>query len=189
VELRWPDGLPDVPIEAARRQLARRWVAAFGPAPTADLAWWTGWTAAQTRTAVGGTDVVEVDLEGVPGIGLADDVNEMAEAPAAEPAAALLPALDPTPMGWQRRDWFLGPHAPRLFDRSGNIGPTVWWDGRIVGGWAVRADGQIGWQLLEDVGSDAEAAVAAVAQRLQHRLDGSVVVPSFRTPLERELSS
>ena len=38
-------------------------------------------------------------------------------------SVALLPALDPTPMGYVERDWFLGPHAPALFDRSGNIGP------------------------------------------------------------------
>ena len=77
---------------------------------------------------------------------LADDVE-----PAGDPGpwVALLPALDPTPMGWQQRDWFLGPHGPALFDRSGNIGPTVWVDGRIVGGWAQRRDGEVAVRLLE----------------------------------------
>jgi len=39
----------------------------------------------------------------------------------AEPSAALLPALDPTPMGWKDRDWFLGPHRGPLFDRFGTL--------------------------------------------------------------------
>ena len=34
------------------------------------------------------------------------------------PVATLLPALDPTPMGWQERDWFLGQHRSALFGFS-----------------------------------------------------------------------
>ena len=64
--------------------------------------------------------------------------------PEPDPTAALLPALDPTPMGWVERDWFLGEHRAPLFDRTGNIGPTIFWQGRVVGGWAQRADGEIG---------------------------------------------
>ncbi len=119
------------------------------------------------------------------GVVLADDVDPE---PALAPSAALLPALDPTPMGWQSRDWYLGPHKARLFDRNGNVGPTVWWDGRIVGGWATRSGGEVVWQPLEDVGSAARAAIDAAAAALEPRLAGTVVVPSFRTPLERELS-
>jgi hypothetical protein len=92
-------------------------------------------------------------------------------------------------MGWRDRGWFLGEHAAALFDRSGNIGPTVWWDGRIVGGWAQRPDGEIVVRLLEDVGSAAAAAIAAEAENLQAWLGPARVTPRFRTPLERELSA
>ena len=91
-------------------------------------------------------------------------------------------------MGWPERGWFLGEHAPALFDRSGNIGPTVWWDGRIVGGWAQRRDGEVAVRLLEDVGRDAAAAAATAAERLRAWLGDVRFVPRFRTPLERELS-
>ena len=67
------------------------------------------------------------------------------------------PSLDPTVMGWKEREWYLGDHAPALFDRAGNAGPTVWWDGRIVGGWVQRRDGEVVYRLLEDVGGDALA--------------------------------
>ena len=92
-------------------------------------------------------------------------------------------------MGWRERAWYVGAHTAALFDRSGNIGPTVWWDGRIVGGWAQRKDGEIAVRLLEDVGAEAAAAIAAEAQRLREWIGpGTIVTPRFRTPLERELA-
>jgi Winged helix DNA-binding domain len=172
--------------DAARVELARRWLAAFGPAPAADLQWWAGWTGAQTKAALAGLPVTEVDLDGQPGIVLADDLEFPAE-PA--PGAALLPALDPTPMGWQARSWFLGEHAPPLFDRTGNIGPSVWWSGQVVGGWAQRPSGEVVCRLLEDIGADGEAAVTAEAGALEAWLGTGRVTPRFRTPLERELSA
>jgi Winged helix DNA-binding domain len=169
---------------AARAELARRWLLAFGPAPAADLQWWAGWTGAQTKAALGALEVREVDLDGQPGVVLAGDEafdDDLAS------VASLLPALDPTPMGWRSRDWYLGPHGHALFDRTGNIGPTVWWQGRIVGGWAQRPSGEVTYRLLEDIGRDASAAVATQAGTLESWLGGARVTPRFRTPLEREL--
>ena len=171
---------------AARTELARRWLLAFGPAPVSDLQWWAGWTGAQTKAALATLPVRDVDLDGQPGVMLADD--ELPDV-AAEPVASLLPGLDPTPMGWQARDWFLGPHGPALFDRTGNIGPTVWWEGRIVGGWAQRASGEVACRLLEDAGAEAGAAIEAEAARLADWLGQARVTPRFRTPLERELTA
>jgi Winged helix DNA-binding domain len=178
---------PDLPAAVARAELARRWLTAFGPAPLSDLQWWTGWTTAQVRQAVSSLDLAEVDLGGTLGVLLAGD--EDISAPA-EPWAALLPALDPTAMGWRDRAWYVGEHTAALFDRSGNIGPTAWWDGRIVGGWAQRQDGEIAVRLLEDAGAEAAAAITAEAQRLAEWIGPGVkITPRFRTPLERELSA
>jgi hypothetical protein len=171
--------------DAARVELARRWLRSFGPAPAADLQWWSGWTGGQTKAALAALPVAEVDLEGQPGIALADDLEFPDSIP---PVAALLPGLDPTPMGWQAREWFLGRHRASLFDRTGNIGPTVWWQGRVVGGWAQRASGEIVLRLLEDIGADGAAAVSGQAARLEAWLGANRVTPRFRTPLERELS-
>ncbi|MGC9669152.1 winged helix DNA-binding domain-containing protein [Planosporangium sp. 12N6] len=184
---RWlPGGMADLPVEAARAELVRRWLAAYGPGTVADLRWWTGWTAAQVKQALTAVKPVEVDLGGTTGLVLNDD-DRPATAP--EPWVALLPALDPTAMGWQERSWYLGDHAPALFDRSGNVGPTVWSDGRIVGGWAQRADGEVVYRLLEDVGDEKAAEVEAAAARLAGWLGAVRVVPRFRTPLERELTA
>jgi hypothetical protein len=171
----------------ARAELARRWLRAFGPAPVSDLQWWTGWTAGQVKTAIGQLRTIEVDLGGPAGLMLADDDADGNRTPG-EPWPALLPALDPTAMGWQDKSWYVGEHRPMLFDRSGNIGPTVWWDGRVVGGWAQRRDGEIVIRLLEDPGTDAAAAVTAAAERLRTWIGPARITPRFRTPLERELS-
>lgn len=186
VETWLPGGVEDVPADAARAELVRRWLRAFGPAPVADLKWWTGWSAGDVKKALALLDVTEVDLGGGTGLVLSDDLEP---APEPEPWAALLPALDPTPMGWRERGWFLGGHGPALFDRNGNIGPSVWWDGRVVGGWAQRKDGEIAVRVLEDVGADAEAAIEREAARTAAWYGDVRAVPRFRTPLERELTS
>ena len=175
----------------ARTELAGRWLSAFGPAQASDLQWWTGWTAGQVKEALGQLEIAEVDLDGVAGIMLAADAATLDESLStpAEPWPALLPALDPTAMGWRERGWYVGEHTGALFDRSGNIGPTAWWAGRIVGGWAQRKDGEVAVRLLEDVGTEASAAIADEAQRLQEWIGPARITPRFRTPLERELAS
>ena len=172
--------------EAAQTELVRRWLAAFGPATVEDVKWWTGWTLGATRRALAAVDVVDVDLDGAVGVVLPGDLDPVT---AVDPWPALLPALDPTAMGWIRRGWYLSEHGPALFDRSGNVGPTVWWDGRIVGGWGQRPDGEVVYRLLEDVGTDAVTAIDAAAERVTAFVDGTQVTPRFRTPLERELSA
>jgi hypothetical protein len=179
-----PDGVPQWSTQTAQVELVRGWLAAFGPGTAADLKWWTGLTLGQVRRALAQAGTVEVDLDGTTGLVLADDLDPV---PAPQPWAALLPSLDPTTMGWAGREFFLGPHRPVLFDRNGNAGPTIWWDGRVVGGWAQRSSGEVALRLLEDVGAEATAAIEAEAARLADWLGPVRVTPRFRTPLEREL--
>lgn len=169
-------------------ELVRRWLRTFGPAPLSDLAWWTGLGLTDLRAALRTVATVEVDLDGASTLLLADDLDPE---PAVDPWVALLPSLDPTPMGWKTRDWYLGAHAPRVFDRTGNIGPTVWCDGRIVGGWAVSGGAKqpstVVVELFDDIGSDASAAVTQRAAELEQWLGGTGVTPRFPTPIDRQL--
>jgi Winged helix DNA-binding domain len=174
------------PAEEARAELARAWLAAFGPGTQADLQWWSGWTGGQTKKALAAVRAVEVELDNGVGYTLPGDDEPV---PEPEPWVAFLPALDPTPMGWKERDWYLAEHKSRLFDTTGNVGPTIWSDGRIVGGWGQTDSGVVRYRLLADVGSDVEAAIRAEAARWTDWLAGVRVTPRFRTPLEKELSS
>ncbi|MGP3631943.1 winged helix DNA-binding domain-containing protein [Streptomyces sp. 24-1644] len=188
-QFRWTPSAPWGPLDPAeaRTELALRWLRSYGPATEADLTWWTGWGLGQVRKALAAAGAEEVRLDGSTGwVAPGDSSPE----PALEPWAALLPGLDPSAMGWADRSFHLASeHRAALFDRSGNIGPTVWWNGRIVGGWAQRADGEPVWRLLSDVGRDATVALEAEVSRLAEWVGGTRITPRFRTPLERELSA
>jgi Winged helix DNA-binding domain len=167
--------------------LARSWLRAYGPGTRADLQWWAGWTVATTKRALADVGAVEVELAEGPGYVLPDDV---APAATAEPSVALLPGLDPATMGWKHRDFHLDPaHVPLLFDRNGNGGPTIWVDGRIVGGWVQRTDGTIAMRVLEDVGAERVAEVEGKAHELERLLGEVRFTPRFPAPLQAELRS
>jgi hypothetical protein len=176
--------MPDLPVAEAQAELVRRWLSRFGPGTEEDIRWWTGWTARAVRAALAAVNAVEVDLGGQTGYLLPDDLEPT---PAPEPWVALLPSLDATTMGWKLRDWYLGGHKDALFDLSGNAGPTIWVDGRIVGGWAIHPEGDVVMKLLEDVGREASESIDAEAARLTGWLKAARVVPRFPTPLYREL--
>jgi hypothetical protein len=181
-----PGGVEDVPAETARAELVRRWLRAYGPGTAADVRWWTGWPARDVSRALRDAGAVEVELDEGAGVALADDLDPVVEP---GPWVRLLPALDPTVMGWSGRRWFLGEHGPVLFDRTGNAGPTVWCDGRVVGAWARRRDGEVVFRLLEDVGADATRAVEEEAAKLTGWIGTANLAPRARaaSPLEREL--
>ena len=182
---RWlPNGIPPVPVDEARAELVRRWLRAFGPGTREDIKWWTGWTMGATRQALETIGAVEVTLHhGGAGYLLPDDLEPI-EPP--DHWVTLLPALDATTMGWAARDWYLGPHRPKLFDSSGNGGPTIWVDGGIVGGWAQRRSGEVVPGLLEDVGAETRSEIDAAAAGLETWLGPTRVTGSFPTPFERQ---
>ncbi len=173
-------------VEDARAELVRRWLRANGPGTETDLRWWTGLGARPIRVALAEVGAVEVDLDGATGFVLADDLEEV-EPPT--PCVALLSTLDTTTMAWKERDWYLGGHGPTLFDRNGNAGPTIWWDGRVVGGWSQRRDGEVVYRLLEDVGSEAEDAVHEEAARLAAWMGDVRISPGFLPPFQRALAT
>ena len=168
----------------AQAELVRRWLAAFGPATLEDVAWWTGLGVVKVRRALAAIGAAAVELDGKAGVVLPDDLDPVAPP---EPTAALLPSLDATTMGWKRRAWYLGAFEPELFDSTGNAGPTVWWDGRVVGAWAQLEDGEIVFRLLENVGSDAAGAIEREAAQLSAWLGETRIKSRFPGPFESGL--
>ncbi|WP_019136177.1 winged helix DNA-binding domain-containing protein [Cellulomonas massiliensis] len=175
---------PALDEDAARAELVRRWLRTFGPGTEADVRWWLGSTLTAVRRSLADLGAVEVDLDGRTGWVLPDDTEPVEPV---EPWAALLPALDPTVMGWSERDWYVGPYKAQVFDSVGNAGPTAWWDGRIVGGWDIAPSGEVEVLLLEDVGAEARAAIDARAEELTRWLAGTPVVPRFPSSLTATL--
>jgi hypothetical protein len=177
----WLDVGPALPEHAGYAALVRSWLHTFGPGTEADIVWWLGATKAAVRRALTDVEAVEVRLSQGTGWVLPDDIDD----DPAEPGAALLPALDPTTMGWKQRDFYLGEHAERLFDTNGNGGPTAWWGGRIVGGWSQREDGTVDVVPAEPLERRAARALDDAAERLTAWLDGDVVKSIYQSPLVR----
>jgi Winged helix DNA-binding domain len=175
------DPLPEAEGYAA---LVAAWLRSFGPGAEDDLVWWLGATKAAVRRALVDVAAVPVSLDGG-GTGwlLPDDVDPV---PDPGPWAALLPALDPTTMGWKERGFHLGAHVEKVFDRNGNAGPTAWWNGRVVGVWCQRADGAVDVVPAEDVPHAVQRALDAKAAELTAWLDGDVVRSIYLSPLARE---
>jgi hypothetical protein len=170
----------------ARVALVRLWLRAFGPGTERDIHWWTGLTLTETRRALAASGAINVELDEGDGHALPDDLDATANP---GPWVALLPALDSATMGWADRGWYLGEHRSRLFDTNGNAGPTVWADGRVIGGWGQDSAGNVAYRLFEDVGGEAKVAVDAEADRVTNWLAGARITPRFRTPLEKELAA
>jgi hypothetical protein len=180
----WLGEEPD-PLDqrAGYAELVARWLARFGPGTEADIVWWLGATKGAVRHALSDVGAVPVELaDGTPAWLHPDDSDEVS---APEPWAAVLPALDPTTMGWKERAFYLGDHAERLFDRNGNAGPSAWWDGRIVGGWAQEEDGTVVVVPCEELPADVADQLQAAADRLTGWLDGDVVNTIYQSPLVR----
>lgn len=175
-----------MPAREAEAELTRRWLRAFGPATVDDVKWWCGTTLTAARRALADIGSVEVDLHGTRGYALPDDLEAEPDVP---PWCALLPGLDATTMGWFQRDWYLGAHREQVFDRTGNAGPTAWWNGRVVGGWRQDASARVQLQLLEDPGRDGRRALERRADELTSWLDGVRISPRFPSPLSKAASA
>lgn len=181
----WLDPVPNaLAPDDGYAVLVTSWLRTFGPGTEGDIVWWLGATKAAVRKALASVGAVPVRLDsGETGYLLPDDVEDL---DALHPDwAALLPALDPTTMGWKSRDWYLGPHADVIFDRNGNGGPTAWWNGRIVGGWSQLPDGTVQVVLAGPVPTEATRALESRAAELTAWFDGEIVNSLYQTPLVR----
>ena len=168
----------------AAAAIVRRWLESFGPGTEADLKWWTGWTLTKTRRALEDVGAEAVTLEnGSTGFTLD---RERLESP--EPWVALLPGLDPTPMGWKERSWYLDDAtAARVMDSNGNIGPTIWADGTIVGGWAQRSDGTIATELNRPIDRAHRRLLDTELERLVDSVGPTRFRARFPSPNQRDL--
>ncbi|OGO04146.1 MAG: hypothetical protein A2Y73_07690 [Chloroflexi bacterium RBG_13_56_8] len=187
--------LKSVTPREARKWLVRRYLAAFGPATTGAVQWWTGFPNrdAQEALCALGSEIVPVAIQGADDeyLMLTDDAQRLREfTPANTPYIFLLPSLDPYIMGYKDRSRFLfSEHRSKVFDRAGNAVPTVWANGRLVGVWGQRKeDGSVIYHLFETVNAEAQKLLAIEAQRLEGFLGGEYLSIPFRTPFTRALA-
>ena len=161
-----PGGFGELDPRTARAELAGRYLERFGPVTTEDLRWWAGWTVAATRIALADAHAEPVDLDDGPAWVAPGDHGTVADP---DPWVAALPSLDPTTMGWKRRGWYLPEAAADAFDRNGNVGPTLWVDGRGVSAWAQAADGRTLTHYFERVAAPRRVSWTSAWRRSPRR--------------------
>jgi hypothetical protein len=161
----WLGPAPD-PLDAhdAHARLARRYLAAHGPAAAADLANWTGVTLGTARRAFAAI-ADEVAPFGDELVGLAG------RAPAAPPESPpapprLLGAFDPLLHGWRSRELFVGPHTG-VVTSNGIFRPCALVNGRVVATWGL-AGGVVAVKAIAPIATRARAALVADAARVLH---------------------
>ncbi|HUG00061.1 MAG TPA: winged helix DNA-binding domain-containing protein [Ilumatobacter sp.] len=181
----------DIDVATGAAAMTRGLLMQFGPMTETDIAWWGGWTKAQTRAALAAVAAEEVDLPdsgtGHTGWVLPGDGEPTDEC---EPWVAVLPGLDPTAMGWKQREWYLDAStAKRVMDTNGNIGPTLWADGRIVGGWVQRPDGSFATEFTTPVGQEHRRLLAAEIERIRAFVGETRFKVRFPSANQRDLLS
>jgi len=146
---------------AALAELARRYLAAHGPAAPADLAAWSGLPLRDARAGLGA--IASQTVEGDDGlVDLADR-----ETPPDRVPPRLLPAFDPYMLGWKDRSFAVAAdHARRIHPGGGMLRATATVDGRVVGTWTAPG-GRVELDLLEPVRPADAAALQAEAAEVE----------------------
>ncbi|MHB9003432.1 MAG: winged helix DNA-binding domain-containing protein [Coriobacteriia bacterium] len=169
--------LPDVRLESVReddavRALVLAYVRGFGPVTVKDVSWWLAIGKQRVKRALEQLEgeIAHIRLEDAQEDHLlhAADMDELHTASwGGEPHIALLPAMDPLPMGYASRGRIVADQdAPYVFDKSRNMPPTVFVDGRIAGVWDTSAAGQgpeILLHLFDGASTEARERAEAMA--------------------------
>src|SRR3954454_3799806 len=120
----------------ALAELARRYLAAHGPALDRDLAWWAGLPLRDARAGLSAISPSRGEL----GAGLVDLKKPVRPPAPARFPLRLLPMWDAYLLGWKERSFLAADeHVPRVY-REGMIGPAVAVDGLVSGTWKARRD-------------------------------------------------
>jgi hypothetical protein len=165
-----------VPPERAPAELARRHLAAYGPATVEDLAAWSGLTLGVARDAWGqlAGQLLEVDMAGGRAWMLRSQAAWLDEAWAGGPVVNLLPRFDTYWLGYGRRDLALEPQfARRIFPGGGLLHPALLVDGRAAGTWRIKRRQKhidVSLEPFETLGPQVQPGLEAEVADLAHFL-------------------
>jgi len=137
----WLNRWETVDPDAARVEVARRYLRAFGPATRSDFArWWGGAWPGAGQAAWEGLfgELIDVSIEGRRGQLLATDLPAL-QSPPEIPPVVLLPGFDSYLMGYATRDHLVeSAYRTRVSRTAGWISPVVLHAGRCVAVWSHR---------------------------------------------------
>ncbi len=195
---RWLGGhdIPHIGEEEALAELIYRYIAHFGPATINDLAWCIPLKMNETREFLQklGDRIAEVKLDGKKHLIVSEDLekSKALDIPK-EPIINLLPYEDHFPKAFKERTWYLTselemvlfprnreyfwppemkpppPGPPKGINASGEIRPSIWVDGRIVGRWEIETDNDqvaVKHAVVEKVSKDLKERITQICDEL-----------------------
>jgi hypothetical protein len=158
---------------ASRAELARRYLAAFGPAGPEDVATWSGLSASQARAGLEmiSGELLEVEIGPAQAWMLKSRAGWLEEEPGDDDAVVrLLPSFDPYLLGYRGRDLSVPErYAKRVHPGGGLLRPTLLVDGLAAGTWNLkrRRDGLlVNIQPFESLGLEVRGALEKQVQEL-----------------------
>ncbi|MFW9919359.1 MAG: winged helix DNA-binding domain-containing protein [Candidatus Thorarchaeota archaeon] len=159
--------VPEIDEREGLREIIHRYIAHFGPVTLSDLAWWVPLKVGEVKeySAELGESIVKVMVDGKEHLMVPGDLEHaMAIEESSELRVNLLPYEDHFPKAFKDRAWYITqedekvlfprnrehfwppgmkpppPGPPKGMNASGEIRPSIWIDGKIVGRWEVEIE-------------------------------------------------
>jgi hypothetical protein len=177
---KWLGGWQAADPTEALKEIARRYLAAYGPATTDDFGRWWGIDPNKAKRLFQslGDEITPVEVEGWKACALVSTLQEMAKAKAAH-SVRLLPYFDPLTVAVYRPCPYILPskHKARVYRPQGWIAPVVLVDGRMEGVWDYdrqRSNVVVQVEMFEELTPKVKRGIEGEAQRLGEFLDAKV---------------
>jgi hypothetical protein len=155
--------------EEALKEMARRFLNAYGPAAPEEFGRWLGLPPSKAKGVFRslGDEIEEVDVEGWLSWALASTVEQMKSLDPA-PTVRLLPYFDPYVVAAYRHSTYLvsEEHKGRVYRPQGWIYPVVLVDGRFAGVWESeekRSHLRVSVELFEEAGKRVKRGIESEA--------------------------
>lgn len=163
--------VPNVPTldrDAARAELARRYLQSHGPASARDFSWWSGMTLTDARAGIAalGRELACTVWEG------SDYYYPVGSEPAAVRGAWLLPNYDEFTVGYADRSLLIGPHFPAVRDPRADpiFTNVILVNGLITGTWrrtVTTRDAKLSLSPFATPATTARQAIARASERFR----------------------
>ena len=142
---RWLGKQPQLTMEAARVELVRRFLGAFGPATAHDCAKWSGMKVSETRAVVAALEpeLTRVSVDGAAGWILSADAETLSRGTLDATAVRLLGPFDSFLLAHATKEHLVdGQFYKRVYRAQGWISAVVLRGTTIVGTWTQTTEGK-----------------------------------------------